>query len=51
MASKVRAAVARKTFDAFHKESAYVIREAIFGCDENKHINDYYDFTQNGLRV
>ena len=51
MASKVRAAVARNTFDTFHRESARVIRKAIFGEDERKHINDYFDFKQNRLRV
>lgn len=31
MASKVRAAVAGKTFEEFHQSSAFVIRNAIFG--------------------
>ena len=31
MAAKVRAAVAGQTFEAFHKQSARVIRKAILG--------------------
>lgn len=35
LASKVRAAVASQTFDYFHKHSAAIIREAVFGVGED----------------
>lgn len=51
LGSKVRAAIAGHTFDAFHKSSARIIRKAIFGVDENDHINDTYVFPNNNLYV
>jgi major vault protein len=51
MAAKVRAAVASSSFEDFHKSSAFIIRKAIFGVDKGNHINDYFDFSKNCLRI
>ena len=51
MAAKVRAAVAGSTFEVFHKTSARIIRKAIFGLDEEGHINDKFCFPNTGLSI
>jgi major vault protein len=51
IASRVRGAVAMHTFDQFHKYSARIIREAVFGTDEKGHIRDRSEFPSNGLVV
>ncbi|CAG0913005.1 unnamed protein product [Notodromas monacha] len=52
IASRVRGAVAGVNFDNFHKNSAQVIREAVFGSDETtKKIKDKLIFPQTGLTV
>jgi len=48
IASRVRGAVARITFDNFHKHSADLIREAVFG-KEGESINNRFVFSQNNL--
>jgi len=48
IASRVRGAVARQTFDNFHKHSADLIREAVFG-KEGEQINNRFIFQQNNL--
>jgi len=50
IASRVRGAVARQTFDNFHKHSADLIREAVFG-KEGDTINNRFIFSQNNLVV
>lgn len=50
IASRVRGAVARQTFDNFHKHSADLIREAVFG-KEGDVINNRFIFTQNNLVI
>jgi major vault protein len=51
IASRVRAAVAAQTFDTFHKNSATLIRKAVFGTDENDNIRNRFQFTSNNLVI
>jgi len=51
IASKVRGEVASISFEQFHKNSAAVIRRAIFGIDERGKIVDELVFTNNSLIV
>jgi len=51
IASRVRGCVAGVSFDDFHKNSARVIREAVFGIDENKKIRNRFQFTSNNLVI
>jgi len=50
IASRVRGAVARQTFDNFHKHSADLIREAVFG-KEGEEVNNRFIFSQNNLVI
>jgi len=50
IASRVRGAVARTTFDNFHKHSADLIREAVFG-KEGSDIKNRFIFQQNNLVI
>ena len=51
IASRVRGCVAQHSFDNFHKHSARIIREAVFGVDEGGHIRGKYEFPNNRLNV
>jgi len=51
IASKVRGQVASISFEQFHKNSAQVIRRAIFGVDEKGKIVDELLFPNNDLIV
>lgn len=52
MASRVRGAVSSVSFDDFHKNSAKIIRLAVFGTDpENKRVRDILSFPSNNLHV
>ncbi|CAO2583335.1 Major vault protein [Lemmus lemmus] len=51
IASRVRGAVASVTFDDFHKNSARIIRMAVFGFETSKDARDRAVFPQNGLVV
>lgn len=52
LASLVRGSVAGETFDNFHKNSAKIIRTAVFGFDEEtKKIHDEFLFTSNHLLI
>lgn len=52
LASKVRGAAASITFEHFHKNSARIIRKAVFGEDEEtKKINDSLTFSANNLCI
>lgn len=51
VASRVRGAVAAQAFDEFHKHSARLIREAVFGLDDTGHIRDEILFTANFLAI
>jgi len=46
LASRVRGAVARASFDEFHRSSAEIIRSAVFGKDSNRFI-----FSANNLVI
>jgi major vault protein len=51
IASRVRGAVASCPFDTFHKKSARIIREAVFGVDDNDSILPSFSFPSNGLVI
>mmetsp|Transcript_51631 Transcript_51631/g.129541 ORF Transcript_51631/g.129541 Transcript_51631/m.129541 type:complete len:817 (+) Transcript_51631:186-2636(+) len=51
IASRVRGAVACESFDNFHKRSARIIRQAVFGVDGNGRIRDAFVFTSNQLHI
>lgn len=51
IASRVRGAVAGTQFDDFHKNSAQIIRTAVFGVDENQQIRENFVFPQNNLVI
>nr|WP_293110415.1 hypothetical protein [Okeania sp. SIO2F4] len=51
IASRVRGAVAGQKFDEFHRNSARIIREAVFGQDEEGRIRDEFRFRANNLVV
>ena len=51
IASRVRGAVAGTQFDDFHKNSAEIIRAAVFGVDANQRIRDQFVFPQNNLVI
>jgi major vault protein len=51
IASRVRGAVAAHTFDTFHKNSATLIRKAVFGTDEAGNIRNRFQFTSNNLVI
>lgn len=51
IASRVRGAVAAENFDSFHRNSAKIIRAAVFGMDENGKIRDRFKFTANNLVI
>jgi len=43
--------VASVNFDDFHKNSAKIIRESVFGLDDNKKVRKYFLFPQNNLVI
>ncbi|UJR37119.1 hypothetical protein I4U23_029823, partial [Adineta vaga] len=49
VAAKIRGAVASISFDDFHKNSAKIIRTAVFGLNEDKRVNHRLVFSQNNL--
>jgi len=49
IASRVRGAVAGEKFDEFHRNSARIIRSAVFGLDEEGHIREEFRFRANNL--
>jgi major vault protein len=51
IASRVRGAVAAVAFDQFHRNSAKVIREAVFGKDNNDKPRARFQFTSNNLVI
>jgi len=51
IASRVRGSVAAVAFDAFHRDSAKIIRAAVFGRDENQKIRDQFRFAANNLVI
>jgi len=51
IASRVRGAVAQVSFDTFHRNSAKIIRAAVFGVDENEKIRNKFHFSANNLVI
>ncbi|NES86479.1 MAG: colicin uptake protein, partial [Moorea sp. SIO2B7] len=51
IASRVRGAVAGQKFDEFHRNSAKIIRQAVFGTDDDGHIRDEFRFRTNNLVI
>ncbi|WP_226586134.1 colicin uptake protein [Microseira wollei] len=51
IASRVRGAVAGEKFDEFHRNSARIIRTAVFGTDEEGHIRDEFRIRTNNLVI
>ncbi|KAK6190922.1 hypothetical protein SNE40_002687 [Patella caerulea] len=51
IASRVRGAVAQVQFDDFHKNSAKIIRSALFGFDDHNKVRDKFHFPQNSLVI
>ena len=51
IASRVRGAVAGEKFDEFHRNSARIIRQAVFGTDEEGRIRDEFRFRTNNLVI
>jgi len=51
IASRVRGAVAGVSFDLFHKNSAQIIRSAVFGADEKGHARNTFKFSANNLVI
>lgn len=50
LASRIRGAVAQTSFDTFHKQSARLIRRAVFG-EVDGHIGDVFHFHANNLFI
>jgi len=51
IASRVRGCVAACTFDDFHRNSARIIRSAVFGLDENGKVCSSLPFPANNLNI
>src|SRR5919202_857395 len=51
IASRVRGAVAGEKFDEFHRNSARIIRQAVFGVDEEGRIRDEFRIRTNNLVI
>lgn len=51
IASRVRGAVAGEKFDEFHRNSARIIRQAVFGTDEEGRIRDEFRIRTNNLVI
>jgi major vault protein len=51
IASRVRGAVAAVAFDQFHRNSAKVIREAVFGKDNAERVGTRFQFTANNMVI
>ena len=51
IAGRVRGQVAMESFDSFHRNSARIIRGAVFGFDNDKRIKDTFRFEANNLVI
>jgi len=51
IASRVRGAVARVSFDEFHKNSAEIIRTAVFGVGTDGQVRNRFQFNANSLII
>ncbi len=51
IASQVRGTVAGVSFEQFHRQSAQIIREAVFGLDEEGNLREDFRFRTNNLVI
>jgi len=51
IASRIRETVTQHSFNNFHKHFAKIIRESVFGVDENGKIKGRYEFLSNRLAI
>eukprot|EP00755_Sulcionema_specki_P032053 Sspe_Gene.2156::Locus_713_Transcript_2_3_Confidence_0.600_Length_2897::g.2156::m.2156/K17266/MVP; major vault protein len=51
LAGRIRGQVAMESFDSFHRNSARIIRAAVFGIDENRKVRNEFRFAANNLVV
>jgi major vault protein len=51
IASRIRGTVAGVKFDEFHRNSARIIRLAVFGSDSEGHVRDEFRFRTNNLVI
>ncbi len=51
IASQVRGTVAGVSFEQFHRQSAQIIREAVFGLDEGGNLREEFRFRTNNLVI
>jgi len=51
IASRVRGNIASQSFDNFHRNSADIIRRAVFGTEENGEIRNRFSFVSNSLVI
>jgi len=51
IASRVRGTVAQHTFDNFHKHSAEIIRQSVFGVDNDGNVKTSLKFDSSGLVI
>ena len=49
IASRIRGRVARTTFDEFHRYSTRIVKEAVFGIDENDAVRASLKFSENNM--
>jgi major vault protein len=49
VAGRIRGTIAAVNFDKFHRNSAKIIRSAVFGQDENGKVNNTFRFLENNL--
>jgi len=51
IASRIRGRVARTTFDEFHRYSTRIVKEAVFGVDEEDNVRNALIFSENNMTV
>ena len=51
LAAKIRGAVSTVQFEVFHKNSASIVKSAVFGVNENNVTNPYLVFSSNNLMI
>ncbi|KAJ9443045.1 Major vault protein [Diplonema papillatum] len=51
IAGRVRGQVAMESFETFHRNSAKIIRAAVFGLDDTKKVRDRFEFPANRLVI
>jgi len=51
IASRIRGRVARTTFDEFHRYSTRIVKEAVFGVEDEGNVRNSLTFTENDMTV